>query len=102
MTLHLCRTEDGMSIPCICTTGTDHHEDEMDQASKHFRFNPTPLTREQAIFQALGAASVCWENPGGAGVFDSSRCKEIGDALLAYLDEEKEDSSVQGDGRSSD
>ena len=35
-----------------------------------------------AVFQALGAASVCWENPGGAGIFDSTRAKEIGDVLL--------------------
>src|SRR4051794_34637384 len=23
-----------------------------------------------AVYQSIGAASVCWENPGGAGVFD--------------------------------
>lgn len=36
---------------------------------------------EEAIHQALGAASVCWsETP--QGVFDSTRCKQIGAELL--------------------
>jgi len=35
-----------------------------------------------AIFQALGAASVCWEFPERAGVFDSTRAKQIGEALV--------------------
>lgn len=33
------------------------------------------------IFEALGAASVCWETPEGAGEFKSEQCAEIGDAL---------------------
>lgn len=45
----------------------------------------TPLTREEAVFQALGAASVCWQYPEKAGIFDSTRAKEIGDKLLAFL-----------------
>lgn len=40
---------------------------------------------ESAVFQALGAVSVCWDNPGGAGVFHSERAKEIGEHLLAFL-----------------
>lgn len=43
------------------------------------------LTLESAVYQALGAASVCWENPGGAGFFDSTRAKEIGEELLAFI-----------------
>ena len=39
------------------------------------------LTLNEILFQALGAASVCWENPGAAGVFDSSRAKMVGEAL---------------------
>lgn len=30
MTMHYCLTDDGMRITCICTTGRDHDEDEMD------------------------------------------------------------------------
>jgi hypothetical protein len=37
-----------------------------------------------AIFQALGAASVCWDNLGDA-VFDPDRCREIGDDLCRKL-----------------
>lgn len=41
---------------------------------------------EEAVFQALGAASACWENLSGAGVFESTRCKQIGDELIAYFE----------------
>lgn len=37
---------------------------------------------EKKIFEAVGAASVAWENPAGAGEFDSTRAKEIGDRLV--------------------
>lgn len=40
---------------------------------------------EQAVFLALGAASACWDNLRGAGVFESTRAKQIGDQLMAYL-----------------
>jgi hypothetical protein len=42
------------------------------------------LPVESAVFQALGAASMCWsETP--KGIFDSTRVKEIGDKLLEFL-----------------
>lgn len=47
----------------------------------------TNLTLEEVIFQALGAASVCWETPEGAGVFDSEHAKEIGDKLVDFIRE---------------
>jgi hypothetical protein len=41
-------------------------------------------TKKELIFQALGAASMCWsELP--KGVFESSRCKQIGKELIAAL-----------------
>lgn len=43
------------------------------------------LTLEELVFQALGAASTCWESPEDAGVFDSTRCKEVGEELLEAL-----------------
>lgn len=46
------------------------------------------LSLESAVFQALGAASVCWEQMSGTGVFHSDRAKQIGDALLAFIEEE--------------
>ncbi len=39
------------------------------------------------VGQALGSASMCWEDVGKAGVFDSTRCGEIFDELMAHLDE---------------
>jgi hypothetical protein len=40
---------------------------------------------EEAIFQALGAASVCWDNIEKAGIFHSERAKFIGDQLIERL-----------------
>lgn len=34
------------------------------------------------IMQAMGRASMCWENVGGAGEFDSQAAGEAGEALL--------------------
>lgn len=39
----------------------------------------------EAIGVALGAASMCWEDVAAAGVFDSSRCGEVFDRLMAHL-----------------
>lgn len=33
------------------------------------------------IGEAIGAASMCWETPEGAGVFDSTRASAIVDAI---------------------
>lgn len=43
------------------------------------------LPLESAVFQALGAASVCWESMEGTGIFQSDRAKEIGEALLEVI-----------------
>ena len=37
------------------------------------------------IFQALGAASACWDNLEGAGVFKDREAKQVGDDLLAFI-----------------
>ena len=47
--------------------------------------NGTPADVSSAIFQALGAASVCWEKIEDAGIFDSTRAEWIGEGLLSYL-----------------
>jgi hypothetical protein len=39
---------------------------------------------ESAVYQALGAASMCWI-PHPSGEFDSTRAKDIGDGLLAWM-----------------
>jgi hypothetical protein len=44
-------------------------------------------TVESAVFQAIGTASVCWENVAAAGVFDDRSARQVGEALLARLAE---------------
>lgn len=39
----------------------------------------------ELIGVAIGAGSVCWENPAGAGVFDSTKAAEIADAAWNRL-----------------
>lgn len=41
----------------------------------------------RAIGEALGAASTAWENPAGAGEFDSTKAKTICDGLSAVVDD---------------
>jgi hypothetical protein len=43
------------------------------------------MEKETLIFEALGAASMCWIPSPGNQVFDFSRCKQIGDSLIAAL-----------------
>lgn len=43
------------------------------------------LSLESAVFQALGAASACWENLSGAGVFQSEEAQEIGNVLVEAI-----------------
>lgn len=44
-----------------------------------------PESLEQAVQIAVGAASACWENLEGAGVFDDRRATEVSEQLLAWL-----------------
>lgn len=43
------------------------------------------LSLSSAVHQAIGAASVCWENMEGTGIFQEARAREIADALLRYI-----------------
>lgn len=47
---------------------------------------PLPLDLTKQVFEALGAASSCWENLAGAGQFDSLRAKKIGDNLMQVIE----------------
>lgn len=42
------------------------------------------LPLKTAVFQALGAASVCWDGV-PSGIFREDRAKEIGEALMAQI-----------------
>lgn len=48
--------------------------------------NMTKDELKTAVFESLGAASVCWEKMSGTGVFESTRCTEIGNALWAKIE----------------
>lgn len=41
---------------------------------------------EEAVGEAIGAGSVCWSNPGGAGIFDSTLATEIVKELMVFLE----------------
>lgn len=56
-------------------------------------------TLEELVFQALGAASVCWETPEGAGVFDSTRAKAVGDELVARIREREAEPRLRANDR---
>jgi len=51
------------------------------------RSSEADITLEEAIGQALGAASMCWETPEGAGEFNSTRASEIYLALYKIIKE---------------
>ena len=46
---------------------------------------PDDVPVDQAIGEAIGAASMCWEHPERAGVFNSERASQIVDELMALL-----------------
>lgn len=46
---------------------------------------PPAIELIEHVFQALGAASSCWENLQGAGKFQSTRATEIGNALMEKI-----------------
>ena len=55
-----------------------------------------------AIHEALGEASMCWENPGGAGVFDSNHAADVGlrlsqtvGAAIARLERERDEARLK-------
>lgn len=60
-----------------------------DLESLHARPDPfvleDNLTPREAVQRAVGAASMCWEHPGGAGVFDTDRAAHIARTLVSWL-----------------
>lgn len=44
-------------------------------------------TIKNAVCQALGAASVCWEHPEGAGEFNPDQCVAIANELCKFIGE---------------
>lgn len=53
---------------------------------------------QEAVFTALGAASMCWQHIDRAGIFDSTRARLIGEQLaLRIFQEENEHDKIEGD-----
>lgn len=52
----------------------------------HFSEDEEPNI-EGAVYQALGAASVCWENTSGTGIFQSDEVTRIAEGLLRFIQE---------------
>ena len=69
----------------------DVDEGQQKDASDRWEFTPDGegnVSLAAAVFQALGGASTCWENTSARGAFDGTRAREIGDALLRFVDSE--------------
>jgi hypothetical protein len=46
---------------------------------------PAPATLTEAVYQTVGAASVCWESMSGTGVFQDHQAREVADDLLDWI-----------------
>lgn len=56
---------------------------------KDFEFletNDSPLTLQSVVGQAMGFASVAWDNPENAGVFHSNEAVEALDATVSWIE----------------
>lgn len=49
---------------------------------------PADVDLEEAVYAALGAASVCWESMAGTGVFQSDEASAIGEELVRFVQQE--------------
>lgn len=57
------------------------------RAEGRWAYDRPPAGLSEAVQVAVGGASACWENLGGAGVFQSDRALEISDALIAWIED---------------
>jgi hypothetical protein len=55
------------------------------------RSSEADITLDEALGQALGAASMCWQYPERAGIFDDQRAARIMDQLKKLLAEKARD-----------
>jgi hypothetical protein len=64
-----------------------------EQLEFHF-YDGEEVDLESAVYQALGAASVCWESLEYSGVFDSNRAAAVGRALINKVKELARDGKI--------
>jgi hypothetical protein len=67
-----------------------------DKKPFEFNFGDDGPNLGSAVFQALGAASTCWESMSGTGVFNDV-AREIGETLLEFIRNEIDCKSVVHD-----
>lgn len=48
--------------------------------------NWDPPTVQEAVGQAIGRASVCWDNMRGAGVFQDQDARRVSEELVAWIE----------------
>jgi len=48
-----------------------------------------PKNLWEAVYQTMGAASVCWEDLDQTGEFDEKRANQLADELIAYIERGK-------------
>jgi hypothetical protein len=53
-------------------------------------FTSHPMQLTMAVGNAVGEASICWENISGAGVFDSEHASQVVDNLVAWINQNYE------------
>lgn len=53
-----------------------------------------PTRLEQAVFMALGTASVAWEDMSGTGVFNETLARQAGEDLVAWINEHYEKKEI--------
>lgn len=59
------------------------------------RGNGEKATLSEAVGQALGSASMCWENVIAAGMFNSSYALEVHEGLMAFLSDHLDEVRAQ-------
>lgn len=90
--VHVFDLDNGGKTSCVKRVGHpgNTHEDyegrtidftEDEKINYHF----DEISIESAVNQALGAASTCWENMSGTGVFNSNEALNISDQLLKRI-----------------
>jgi hypothetical protein len=53
--------------------------------SRNYPLAPVPDDLMELINRTVGAASMCWDHVERAGIFDSTRAKQIADSLAKEL-----------------
>ena len=56
---------------------------------KKLLFEDIPEHISERVYSDIGQASMCWENPEKAGVFDDQQAAEIGLGLCQFIIREK-------------